>query len=45
MRRKKNKKYKKPILNLILYIILLSILIYSELKSLNGIKIKQITIK
>ena len=32
MRRKKNKKYKKAILNLILYIILLSILIYSGIK-------------
>ena len=32
MGRKKNKKYKKAILNLILYIILLSILIYSGIK-------------
>lgn len=45
MGRKKNKKYKKAILNLILYIILLSILIYSGIKIFNGIKIKQITIK
>ena len=32
MGRKRNKKYKKAILNLILYIILLSILIYSGIK-------------
>ena len=40
MRRKKNKKYKKAILNLILYIILLSILIYSGIKILKWYKDK-----
>ena len=40
MRRKKNKKYKKAILNLILYIILLSILIYSGIKIFKWYKDK-----
>ena len=40
MRRKKNKKYKKAILNLILYIILLSILIYSGIKIFKWYKVK-----
>ena len=40
MRRKKNKKYKKAILNLILYIILLSILIYSGIKIFKWYKYK-----
>ena len=40
MRRKKNKKYKKTILNLILYIILLSILIYSGIKIFKWYKDK-----
>lgn len=40
MGRKKNKKYKKAILNLILYIILLSILIYSGIKIFKWYKDK-----
>ena len=40
MRRKKNKKYKKAILNLILYIILLSILVYSGIKIFKWYKDK-----
>lgn len=40
MRRKKNKKYKKAISNLILYIILLSILIYSGIKIFKWYKDK-----
>ena len=40
MRRKKNKKYKKAILNFILYIILLSILIYSGIKIFKWYKDK-----
>lgn len=40
MERKKNKKYKKAILNLILYIILLSILIYSGIKIFKWYKDK-----
>ena len=40
MRRKKNKKYKKAILNLILYILLLSILIYSVIKIFKWYKDK-----
>ena len=40
MRRKKNKKYKKAILNLIIYIILLSILIYSGIKIFKWYKDK-----
>ena len=40
MRRKKNKKYKKAILNLILYIIFLSILIYSGIKIFKWYKDK-----
>ena len=40
MIRKKNKKYKKAILNLILYIILLSILIYSGIKIFKWYKDK-----
>ena len=40
MGRKKNKKYKKAILNLILYIILLSILIYSGIKIFKRYKDK-----
>lgn len=40
MGRKKNKKYKKAILNLIIYIILLSILIYSGIKIFKWYKDK-----
>lgn len=40
MGRKKNKKYEKTILNLILYIILLSILIYSGIKIFKWYKDK-----
>lgn len=40
MRRKKNKKYKKAIFNFILYIILLSILIYSGIKIFKWYKDK-----
>ena len=40
MGRKRNKKYKKAILNLILYIILLSILIYSGIKIFKWYKDK-----
>ncbi len=40
MGRKRNKKYKEAILNLILYIILLSILIYSGIKIFKRYKDK-----
>ena len=40
MRRKKNKRYKKVILNIIIYIILLSVLIYSGIKIFKWYKDK-----